>query len=68
VPEYITQPVAQLAADFGYAFVGGPTVRAGVTAVLDQGNGSINGAEYVVMLRIDRTVEPDADWSWLRHP
>jgi hypothetical protein len=57
VAEGIADAVAKLVACLRDALVGSPAVRTGVAAVLDERDLSIHGAEHVVRLLVDRTVE-----------
>ncbi|MGY4281159.1 hypothetical protein ACVWXO_000379 [Bradyrhizobium sp. LM2.7] len=59
VPEGVADTVAKLVACLRDTLVGGPAVRARVAAVLDERDLGIGGAEHVVRLVVDRTVEAD---------
>jgi hypothetical protein len=60
VAEGLADAVAELVAYLRDALVGSPAVRARVAAVLDKRDLGIGGAEHVVLLVVDRTVE--APW------
>ena len=55
--EGVADAVAKLVACLRDALVGSPAVRARVAAVLDERDLGIGGAEHVVRLVVDRTVE-----------
>ena len=57
VAEGVADAVAKLVARLRDALVGSPAVRARVAAVLDERDLGIGGAEHVVRLVVDRTVE-----------
>src|SRR5690606_7351128 len=67
VAEHVTQAVAELAADFRDALVRGAAVRAGITAVLHQGDGCAYGTEDMVTAGVYRSIQPVAACFCLRH-
>ncbi len=57
LPEGVAQPVAEAVPHGGDALVGGAAVRAGIAAVLDEGDLGARGTEHVVVGHVHRTVE-----------
>ncbi len=56
--KHVSDPVAESVAKPRHLLVCGSTVRTGVAAVLDEGQVGAVGAEDVVVLLVDRPVEP----------
>ena len=60
VAKHIAKAVAELVPDFRNPLVCGATIRAGIAAVFDERNRSVDRPQNVVLLVVDRPIQPIA--------
>ena len=65
MPEHVPHAVPESVAQVGNDFMHGMTVTAGITAVLNQGDGSVDVAQDVIAPIVDRAIQ--LHWSCMNH-